>query len=312
VTFNPASQTITINGNSSTGVNFAIAQGQLTPSPTSIPFGSIAVGSIGSQLLTIQNTGAASATITQINVTGSAFSVTGVTLPTTLSVGQSVTYTVQFTPTSGSSVSGSISVVSNAVNTPLTIGLTGTGVALLTISPTSLSFGGLLEGNSATLPATLGAQGGNVTISSATVTGASYSLTGVTFPLTISAGQTASFSVTFAPNAAGSLPGSIVFVSNSSSSPTSISLSGTGTAPQHSVALTWVASTSTVSGYNIYRGTQNGGPYTLINSGLVSLLTYTDSTVQAGTTYFYVVTAVDGSGNESSFSNQVQAVIPTP
>jgi len=312
VSFNPASQTITISGSSSTGVNFGIAQGQLTPSPTSIPFANVAVGSTGSQSLTIQNTGTASATISQINVSGSAFGVTGVTLPITLSVGQSVTYTAQFTPNSGTSASGSISVVSNAVNTPLTIGLTGTGIAQLTVSPTSLSFGSVLEGNSASLPATLGAQGGNVTVSSATVTGASYSLSGITFPLTIPAGQTASFSVKFAPKAAGSLPGSIAFVSNSTTSPTSISLSGTGTAPQHSVSLTWVASTSTVSGYRVYRGTTSGGPYTLVSSGLVSVLTYTDSTVQAGATYFYVVTAVDSSGNESAFSNEVQAVVPMP
>ena len=312
VTFNPTSQTITISGSSSTGVNFGIAQGQLTPAPTSIPFGNVAVGSTGAQSLTVQNTGTASATISQINVSGSAFSLTGVTLPVMLSAGQGVTYTAQFSPSSGSSFSGSVSVVSNAINTPLTIGLTGTGVAQLTISPTSLSFGSLLEGNSTSLPATLGAQGGNVTVSSATVTGSSYSLTGLTFPLTITAGQTASFSVTFNPKAAGSLPGSIAFVSNSTTSPTSISLSGTGTAPQHSVALTWVASTSTVSGYHVYRGTQSGGPYTLISSGLVSVLTYTDSTVQAGATYFYVVTAVDSGGNESAFSNEVQAVIPTP
>jgi len=39
---------------------------------------------------------------------------------------------------------------------------------------------------------------------------------------------------------------------------------------------------------------------------------YTDNSVQAGQTYYYVVTAVDGSGNESVDSNQAQAVIPTP
>jgi fibronectin type 3 domain-containing protein len=40
--------------------------------------------------------------------------------------------------------------------------------------------------------------------------------------------------------------------------------------------------------------------------------TYTDSSVQAGQTYFYVTTAVDGSGKESANSNQTQAVVPTP
>jgi fibronectin type 3 domain-containing protein len=39
---------------------------------------------------------------------------------------------------------------------------------------------------------------------------------------------------------------------------------------------------------------------------------YTDTGVQGGSTYYYVVTSVDGSGQESVFSNQVQASIPTP
>ena len=40
--------------------------------------------------------------------------------------------------------------------------------------------------------------------------------------------------------------------------------------------------------------------------------TFVDSLVQSGQTYFYVTTAVDGSGKESGNSNQTQAVIPTP
>jgi fibronectin type 3 domain-containing protein len=65
-----------------------------------------------------------------------------------------------------------------------------------------------------------------------------------------------------------------------------------------------------VSGYNVYRGTVSGGPYTKVNAALTTLLTYTDSTVVSGQTYFFVTTAVDGSGNESVFSNEVSAVIP--
>jgi hypothetical protein len=78
----------------------------------------------------------------------------------------------------------------------------------------------------------------------------------------------------------------------------------------HSVALSWNASTSTVSGYNIYRSTLSGGSYLRINSSLVAGLSYTDSTVQNTTTYYYVTTAVDSTGTESTFSNQVSAAIP--
>jgi fibronectin type 3 domain-containing protein len=77
--------------------------------------------------------------------------------------------------------------------------------------------------------------------------------------------------------------------------------------------LGWTASTSTgVTGYNVYRGNASGGPYTVLNSSLVGSLTYTDSTVQAGQTYFYVVTAVDSTGAESTYSTQASGAIPTP
>jgi fibronectin type 3 domain-containing protein len=80
---------------------------------------------------------------------------------------------------------------------------------------------------------------------------------------------------------------------------------------QHSVALNWNASTSSgVVGYNVYRSGQSGGPYAKINSSLIPSTTNTDTNVQSGSTYYYVVTAVDSSGRESLFSNQVQAVIP--
>lgn len=80
----------------------------------------------------------------------------------------------------------------------------------------------------------------------------------------------------------------------------------------HSVTLNWAASTSSVAGYNVYRGTQSGGPYTMINTALQSGRSYADLSVQAGQTYFYVVTAVNSSGTESVFSTQVAAVVPSP
>lgn len=85
----------------------------------------------------------------------------------------------------------------------------------------------------------------------------------------------------------------------------------TATATQtHAVALSWIASTSAVSGYNVYRSSVSGAGYVRINSTLIPLLTYTDTTVQNGVTYYYVTTAVDSAGAESAFSNQAQASVP--
>lgn len=80
----------------------------------------------------------------------------------------------------------------------------------------------------------------------------------------------------------------------------------------HSVSLSWVASTSAVAGYNVYRGTTSGGPYTKLNSSLATGTSYVDTTVLAGQTYYYVVTAVDISNNSSVYSNEAQAVVPSP
>jgi len=81
---------------------------------------------------------------------------------------------------------------------------------------------------------------------------------------------------------------------------------------QHRATLFWTASSSPSVGYNVYRRVQGGGPYVLLNTGIVNADTFADSTVLAGQTYYYVVTAVSNSGVESVFSNETAAVIPTP
>jgi hypothetical protein len=86
----------------------------------------------------------------------------------------------------------------------------------------------------------------------------------------------------------------------------------TGPSP-HTVTLSWTASTSpNVSGYNVYRGTSSGGPYTKVNSAQIAGTSYLDTTVQSGQTYYYVATAVGSDSSESGYSNQAQAVVPSP
>jgi hypothetical protein len=184
----------------------------------------------------------------------------------------------------------------------------------LAVTPGTLNFGSVITGSSASQNLTVTANTASVTISQANVTGAGFSISGLTLPVTLAAGQSATFQVRFAPTAVGSVSGSVSLVSNGSNSPTAIALSGTGaTAIAHSAALTWTASTSTgVVGYNVYRGTQTGGPYTKLTASPVAVTSYTDTGVQAGANYYYVVTAVNSTGQESTYSNQVLATIPTP
>jgi hypothetical protein len=196
------------------------------------------------------------------------------------------------------------------------VSLSGTGIAatfIVSISPASLAFGDITIGISSISQSVIITNTGNsnVAISQITLSGAGYTMTGGSAPVTLTPLQNVAPAVQFRPTVAGTVNGNLSIVSNATGSPATVPLTGTGVAPvQHSVALTWNASTSTVAGYNVYRGTVSGGPYAKIDSSLAAGLNYTDSTVQSSTTYYYVTTAVDSGGNESVFSNQAPAAIP--
>lgn len=256
--------------------------------------------------------------ITGATVTGTGFSLVTTTFPITVLAGQSANLNVTFAPTTANTFSGTLTVTSNAPNTPPVVTLSGTATNpptfLLSVSPTSVSFGSVVVGSSTTQTVTLSNTGtGSVNVSAANVNGSDFSVTGLTLPATIAAGRTLPVTLTFTSSQSGAASGSVSFVSTATNSPATASLSGSGTAPlPHSTDLSWIASTSPVIGYNVYRGTASGGPYVMIVTAPQAGTTYTDLTVQSGITYYYVVTAVDSTGNESSYSNEAVAVIPTP
>jgi Abnormal spindle-like microcephaly-assoc'd, ASPM-SPD-2-Hydin len=176
-----------------------------------------------------------------------------------------------------------------------------------------MSFGTIAVGTSQKQSGTLSATGSSVTVSSGSSSSAEFTLSGMTLPVTIAAGQSLPFTVTFAPQMSGTASANISFASNASNPSITELATGTGaTAIQHSVNLSWTPSSSAVVGYNVYRASISGGPYTRINSSLNAGANYADGTVQSGQTYFYVTTAVNSSGMESGYSNQVSAVVPTP
>lgn len=283
-------------------------------SPTSIDFGSVAVGSRKTATLTVTNTKGSTANVTQINVSGAGFSYSSPSsVPFKLAVGQSATLAVTFTPGTAGTATGSVAISISGGATPGPTSLTGTGLSSgqLGLTPTSMNFGTVAVGTPVSQTGSLSAAGTDITISSASWNGAGYSLSGITFPVTVPAGKSLPYTVTFDPQTAGSITGTLSFISNASNSPASEALNGSGASP-HSVALAWIASTSTVAGYNVYRSTQTGGPYTRLNASLDAGTSFTDPNVTAGATYFYVVTSVDSSSQESTFSNEASAAIPTP
>jgi P pilus assembly chaperone PapD len=303
--------------NSPTTISFSATgvQPQITVVPTSVSFGNVSVGVTNTQTITVKNPGTANLTISQASLSGSGFTETGIALPLTITPGGSSAFTISFDPSSAATIAGTLLLTSNAATPSLSVMVSGTGVAqtrLLSSSATSLNFGSLTLQTSASLPVTLTNTGNySVTISQLTVAGAGFSYSGLSLPITLAAGQSASFSAIFDPTTAGNLSGTVTVVSTATNSPQTIALAGTGAAATtYSVGLSWQASTSSVVGYNVYGSSQSGGPYTRLNASPVTSTSYSDTSVIGGDTYYFVTTAVNSAGEESAYSNQVSAVIP--
>ena len=228
----------------------------------------------------------------------------------------SATYTTPATTLSdnGSSFTVAVSDITGSTMTSnaATLTVNAAAAALLTPNTTNLLFGSVTLGSSSVLGVTFTNSGNtSVTVSNVTISGAGFTASGLSAGQIVAPGAAVTLNVTFAPAAILGVTGSVTVTSNATNSPATISVSGAGIAAVvHSAVLGWTASTSTVSGYNVYRGTTSGGPYTKMNSTLVTTTTSADSTVLSGLTYFYVVTAVDSNNVESAYSNEASAVIP--
>lgn len=182
----------------------------------------------------------------------------------------------------------------------------------LAVSVPTIDFGNVTVGSNATRTVKLTASGSAVSVCSGSWSGSGFSVSGITFPLVLNAGSSASFTVTFTPATVGAASGSVSFLSDASNSPTAEAFTGIGTqAAAHNVTLFWDPSASQVIGYNVYRGTQSGGPYPLkLTASPQSMTGFVDNTVVAGNTYYYVATSVDMNAVESVSSNQIAATIP--
>jgi hypothetical protein len=190
-------------------------------------------------------------------------------------------------------------------------------VPTLSISTTSIAFGDVTLNTPATQSLTLTSTGtAPVIVSSGTISGTGFSVSGVTFPLTLNANQTATLSVEFDPTAAGAASGTLTISSNSSTNSTAtLSLSGTGESSEvYEVNVTWIAPTSSpdpVAAYDIYRSPSGSSTYTLMGSVTSSVLAYSDANnIQGGQSYDYIIESVDSSGNESVPSNVASVSIP--
>ena len=291
-------------GGASSPLNFAVNN----PAPTlsSLSPASAVVGA-ASQTLTLNGTNfLASSTVTYNGVGHAATFVSSTQLTISLSATDQAT-------------TGSYAVVvtnpgpGGGASSPLNFTVGG---PIVSLSPTSLAFGNQAVDMTSTAQTVTLSNTGSAALSITSLalsgTNASDFDESDTCGSSLAAGANCTIAVMFTPSVTGSEAASLSIADNASGSPQTVSLSGAGT---HDVILTWGASTTPgVVGYNVYRGTTSGGPYpTELNSSPINGTTYTDATVQAGQTYYYVVTAVASNGvTQSADSNQVSATVPSP
>lgn len=297
----------------------------LSVSSNSFTFNTVVVGQTQSQTLQIANTGNAPLQLSSLTMSNPQFSVTGPSTPRTIAPSATLAYTVTFSPTSAGSTSGTLNIGSNASTGMIALSLSGIGekaFANLAVTPASINFGNLNLKATATQNVTLQNTGDiSMSIQGITVAGAGFGYSSLSPGFSLSPNQSVTFQVWFTPQVKGPSSATVSFLSPNLSSPATLSLSGdgvtAGSAPpaptvQHTVQLSWGASSSAVIGYRVYRSETSGSSYTPLTGAALNALTYGDATVASGTTYYYVVTSVNAAGTESSYSNQVSAVVPTP
>jgi len=260
--------------------------------------------------------------ISALSVSNAQFVFSGPLVPLVILPAISLDYTLACSPTTAGNASATLGISTKASSAPATIALACVGekaFAALQISPSLLNFGNLNLATTSTPNVALQNTGDiNLTIKGVTLVGAGFGFSDLSPGFTLSPNQKITFQIWFRPQVSGVYSGTVSFLSANLSSPETMSLSGDGvsTAPsptpvQHTVHLTWNASTSSIVGYRVYRSEISGGPYNPLNGTTVDALSYDDSTVASGTTYYYVVTAVDSAGGESLNSNQATAPIPS-
>lgn len=213
-----------------TGAGSAAPVGTLSATPASLDFGTQEIGLATSpQSVTVTNTGSGTVTVSGVTATGDYSQANNCT---TLAAAGTCTITVTFTPSATGSRPGSVSVASNASNSPLTVNLAGSGAPIqapvIELSASSLTFGNRLVG--------AGAQVQSVTVRNkggAPLAIGSFTLTGEfvqtnTCGTTVEPGGTCRVDVGFLPTIPGARFGKMTVTSNASNGTQFVDLGGTG------------------------------------------------------------------------------------
>jgi hypothetical protein len=219
------------------------------------------------QIVTLYNEGTSTLTGIGISLTGD-FAQTN-TCSTTLAAGSNCSISVTFTPTATGTRTGTLSVADSAPGSPQTVSLTGTGTgAVITLNPTSLTFASQTVGTTSSAQNITVTNTGNSTLSFSNIqsTLSDFGFTN-NCPTNIAPNTPCTISVTFTPTATGTRSGNLILTDNTTTSPQTITLTGTAVgAPAATLNPTSLTFSSQTVGT-----TSTAQSITLTNSGTATL-----------------------------------------
>ena len=174
--------------------------GSLLISPSTINFGDVPVGQAASTKISLLNQSAAPVNISELNIDGQTFSINGQgTLPIVIAPGASYVVQIGFKPVSATSYSGTFSAMDSSGRQLVQSSISGSGtdanagtttMPQLTVNPAGLSFDNLMVGSSANQTVTLTSTGtAPVQVTAAAISGAGFTLSGSSFPVTLNPKQ---------------------------------------------------------------------------------------------------------------------------
>jgi len=272
-------------------------------SPTSLSFGSVVLSSTSAgKVVTVKNVSAGAVNITGFPASGNYASTGSGAKPCggSLNAGQSCTFTVTFTPSSVGTIAGAVTVADSAADSPQVVGLTGSGIQIVTLTPGSLTFAAQQLGTVSTVQTvtlTNHQAADTLTIDSITPSGDFRVVPTGRTPCAerVPAMGSCTIGVVFAPAADGSISGALTVAYNASSTPgvVNLSASANGLLPRHAYTAN---GDGTISSYTVDSTTGQ------LKSTGYALAGTNPNAVAATPSGAFVYAANRGSGNVSAFS----------
>ena len=202
----------------------------VTPTPLSETFAPQLVGSTSAaKAITLKNTSSSSVSIHSVAATGN-FAITSNGCGSNLASGASCKVAVDFTPTVGGTITGSLAVSDSAPDSPQTVALSGTGSLPLSLAPASLAFGTEPVGNTSAAKTVSLTNNQASTLSLSFAASGNYAInsTGTTCGTTLASKAKCNVAITFSPATAGAINGAVTISDGTSFTPQLVALSGTG------------------------------------------------------------------------------------